>query len=407
MHRSHFTVLLTSLIVCGFGASSPVTAQPDVTPDADIKHSGVVPQLDVKSQPKTIWQFAHKNVALGDLVVADDAVFVATDDGRIHALRSADGLKLWESGTFINESVTGIAVSSGESAEYVIATSGGGIVAFNQKNGQVVWKIITDQGLASPLIVGKSIFAGGYDGKVYSFKLVTGEILWKHDFLQDAPPDPPGFDGERARFGDKPARPRALSSDGNLVFLTVFDQCRVLAINADTGQRVWDAQTQGWMYGRPAVGRDRIFVGSQDKNLYAVDIGSGNISWIVETKSRVEAPAAVNDRFAFFGSCDANLYCLDRVTGHLVWKQATDKYEKYGGPIYAQPIVGEDAVYLATMEGQIYKFQMENGKILWKFRPSEDSQIVKSCTDGKRIYVTTRENFDDKGTNVLYAIGQE
>lgn len=405
MGRSRFTMLLTVFVVCGFGVSTSVVAQSAAQVSETVSNSGVVTDLDLKSRPGVVWRFSADDVSLRALRTAEEAVFVATEDGAIHALRSTDGLKLWESHFIARQQITGMHISVNETAAYLVATTEAGITTLDLKTGAAVWKMEVDQGLAEPLVVDRRVFAGGFDGTLYSFSLETGEIFWKHDFLHDAPPDPPGFDGERARFGDKPARPRALSSNGESVFLTVFDQCRVLAVDADTGRRAWDLQTQGWMFGRPAVGKDRIFVGSQDKNLYAVDIGSGNLSWISKTKSRVEASAAVTDRYVLFGSCDANLYCHDRVTGHLVWKYATDKYEKYGGPIYAQPIVSEKSVYLATMEGQIYKFQIDDGKLLWKIRPSDDSQIVDSCTDGKRIYVTTRENFDGKGINALFAIG--
>jgi len=407
MRRSRFAVLLACIMVCSPGFCLSAGAQPEEPAAEDVRNSGVVPDLNLKSEPKTIWAFSANNVSISSLVTAEDAVFFSTGDGLVHALRSSDGLKLWENNRFNGKQISGAAVSVNDAAKHLVVTTETGIVALNLKNGAVSWLAQVPEGLAAPLVVDRQVFAGGYDGILYSFNAVTGVLLWKHDFLRDAPADPPGFDGAKARFGDKPARPRALSSDGKLVFLTVFDQCRVLAIDRETGSRMWDVKTQGWMFGRPAVGRDRVFVGSQDKNLYAVDIGSGNVSWIVKTKSRVEAPAAANDRYVFCGSCDANLYCLDKVTGQQIWKQATDRYEKYGGPIYEQPIVSKDAVYLAAMEGQIYRFRIDNGEIQWKFRPSEDSQIDGSCTDGKRIYVTTRPNFDDKGNNALYAIGQE
>lgn len=398
-------VLLPCIVFIDGGPGSFLKAQSVVTTDEGIRNTGVVPVLDLKMPPIVKWQFSANDLSLGNLVVADGSVFVTSGDGHIHALRSSDGSKLWETAAFGDTSISGIAVSQSGPADYLIATSATGIAVFDRNNGEIVWKANVDQGLASPLIVGESIYTGGYNGILYSFRLDNGAIRWKHDFLEDAPADPPGFDGNRARFGDKPARPRGISSDGKLVFLTVFDQCRVLAIDAESGQRAWETRTKGWMLGRPAVGKDQIYVGSQDKNFYAVDISNGLFSWISKTKSRVEASAAVTDRFVFCGSCDSHLYCHDIVTGHLIWKQATDKYEKYGGPIYAQPIVGESAVYLATMEGQIYKFAIDDGKVLWKFRPSADSQIVESCTDGERIYVTTRENFDDVGVNALFSVG--
>ncbi len=82
---------------------------------------------------------------------------------------------------------------------------------------------------------------------------------------------------------------------------------------------------------------------------------------------------------------DANLYRLGKDTGEVQWKFVTAKRKKFGGPIYSQPIASGDTVYLPAMEGQVYAINAESGELKWKLRPSKDSEIDGSFTDGKRI----------------------
>ena len=279
-------------------------------------------------------------------------------------------------------------------------------MAVDRKTGAVIWKRHIDQGLAAAVIVDRRIYAGGYDGNAYGLDLMKGRVLWKHDYLVYAPKDPPGFDGRRARLGDRPARPCGASCDGQTVIFPVFDQCRLLAIDCKTGARRWAFQTKGWMLGQPTITDHYVFAGSQDRHFYCIDKDKGKLVWQFETASRVEAPCAVTGRRVFFGSCDANLYCLSKDTGEVQWKFTTSKQKEFGGPLYAQPIVSGDTVYLPAMEGHVYAINAQSGELKWKLRPSKHSEIDGSFTDGKRIYITTRRNFEKEGEDALYVLSK-
>ena len=235
--------------------------------------------------------------------------------------------------------------------------------------------------------------------------LKTGAVLWTHDFLGDAPKDPPGFDGTSARVLDHKARPGTPSCDGETVIFPVFDQCRIVALDARSGKRRWDFKTQGWTYGRPAITDRQVFVGSQDEHFYGVDKETGRLVWKFKTGSRIEASCAASGGFVYVGSCDGNLYCLRQDDGALEWKFATDKRKDFGSPIYAQPVVSGNTVYLAAMEGQVYAVSADTGKLKWRLRPSESSEIDGSFTDGKRWFVTTRRTNDAAGENAAVCTG--
>src|SRR5205823_2415950 len=131
----------------------------------------------------------------------------------------------------------------------------------------------------------------------------------------DAPPDRPGFPSARARGAKSPARPSALANDGETVFLSVFDQSRLVAVHAATGKAAWSFQAGGWVYGPAAVTPTRVFVGSQDNHFYCLDKQTGKQLWKFETKNRIESGGATDSRWVYFGSCDGGFYCLSQADG--------------------------------------------------------------------------------------------
>ncbi len=371
----------------------------------DARNTGVTPGLAFGETAPNAWTFELDGAEVGQMVSYADVLYVVAGSDTLHALRTDGGKPAW-SIKVGGERISGIACARHADADYIVATTYEGVVAIDRKTGAVSWKRNIKSGLAAPVIVEKRVYAGGYDGDVVALDLLTGRLLWQHDYLTDAPEDPPGFNGKQARFGNRRARPRAASCDGSTVYLSVFDQCRVIAVDCQTGKRRWAFQTQGWIYGRPTISEKFVFVGSQDEHFYGIDKQTGKLVWKFKTGARVEASCAVSDRHVYFGSCDANLYCVDKSTGKLQWKFATTKDKKHGGPIYAQPIVSGKTVYLPAMEGQVYALDAQTGKLNWRLRPSKDSQILDALTDGSRIYVSTRKNFAGAGEAALHMLGE-
>ena len=67
----------------------------------------------------------------------------------------------------------------------------------------------------------------------------------------------------------------------------------------------------------------------------------------------------------FFGSSvDNNLYCVDATTGKFLWTFYTD------GPVRLAPTVVQGKVYFGSDDGYAYCLAAEDGKVVWKMRPS-------------------------------------
>src|SRR5262249_33562888 len=160
------------------------------------------------------------------------------------------------------------------------------------------------------LPVGNRVYASGYDGKAYALDRNTGDIVWEHDFIEDAPPDQPEFDGARARFQQIVARPSGAACDGKLFVQCIFDQSRIIALDCGTGRRKWTCQAAGWMSAPPTIVADRIYVASQDAHLYCLDLATGKVVWKYKSPGWVSSGLAVHAGKVYFPHHKGRLYQL-------------------------------------------------------------------------------------------------
>ena len=388
--RSGLVVLACSfgwVTLPGSGASAPVPKE------------GTTPYIkwSVNSE------FANNE--MHDPLVVKDLVVVGTDNGALQAYRVGTGEEVW---TYEHGHRIFHAPSSDGDRVYFSA-DGGSLIAVTADAGKKVWSFDLAQNDGPVIAVPRKglVVATDMSGTVYALDAKTGKKRWSAEVLTDAPPDPPGFDGAVGRIGDTKARPSALTTDGETLFLSVFDQCRVVAFDAATGKKLWSFQTGGWTYGTAAATATHVFVGSQDKCFYCLDKKSGKQVWKFETKARIESGCAFDDKWVYFGSCDGCLYCVNQVDGKERWRCEADRRpDGKKSAIYSVPVLRQGAVYFAAGEGQFYAVSVDTGAVRDRLRPEEKSEMYCSpATDGRSFFVTTRPSGKGAGAASLVAIG--
>lgn len=365
-------------------------------------HTGYVTAAELPAKPAVVWshQPARRDTGVSDGVVYDDVVYFGDDEGVLHARSIHDGTPIWT-----HHHGERIYFTPAADEERVYIATRAGVAAIRRDTGQQEW-ILRSQPGGQPAIAGDKVFVGCYDGKLYGLSAASGDrdVFWSHNVMQDAPRDPPGFSGERARFSGYPVRPSKAATDGDLFCQSLFDQCRVVAVDCQTGERRWAFQTKGWILARPTITGGHVFVGSQDKHLYCVDKQTGEEVWSFPSEKRVESGASVHGDAVYFASCDGCVYRVDLRTGEQVWKYEIDEPRK---SIYSRPVITDDAVYFATGYGRLYAVDAATGELMWNFRPFPNSEMYSSpTTDGHRLFVNVRPSSGGLGVNAFVAIGE-
>ncbi|MHB9143955.1 MAG: outer membrane protein assembly factor BamB family protein [Symbiobacteriia bacterium] len=121
----------------------------------------------------------------------------------------------------------------------------------------------------------------------------------------------------------------------------------------------WRFQTGGGIQGQPAVDGSRVYVGSTDGTMYAVDSQYGQPVWSFQTGGAIVSGPTLDSGRLFFGSADGRVYALDAATGHVLWSHPT------GGAVVAQPLVHGGLVYVGSADHNLYALSALDGAEFW------------------------------------------
>ncbi len=165
---------------------------------------------------------------------------------------------------------------------------------------------------------------------------------------------------------------------------------RLLALDARSGELRWEFRTGGAVDSTPAVAGGRVLFGSRDGRFYALDAATGAEKWRFETggERRFTAPGihgaaprtermpdpfdvflsspVVDAACVYFGSGDGCIYALDAATGSQKWRHAT------GDVVHASPALAEGRLYIGSWDRNFYALDAASGKVLWTFATGQD-----------------------------------
>jgi outer membrane protein assembly factor BamB len=237
------------------------------------------------------------------------------------------------------------------------------LVALDAKTGRVRWQRRIGPSESSPLVSGRRVYVGDWNGKVYAFGALKGGPAWV--------------------FTTGGQVKGALALTSGRLYVGSYDS-HVYALDARTGRLIWRAAAQqrlgsrGTFYSTPAVAYGRVYIGSTDHKVYSFGAASGELRWSHGTGNYVYASPAVWQRRVLVGSYDGIFYCFDAATGDIRWRYRAN------GPISGSAVVLNGVVYFSTLHGRTYALDAATGKLLWYFRRGS---YAVGVADRKRLYL--------------------
>jgi polyvinyl alcohol dehydrogenase (cytochrome) len=139
-------------------------------------------------------------------------------------------------------------------------------------------------------------------------------------------------------------------------------------------------------FGQPTIAGGRLFFGTQDGTVYALDARTGCSYWTFKAPATVRSAitiekAASGRVVAYFGDIQANAYAVDAHNGELLWKTKLDTHpvaritaapKLYEGRLYV-PISSVEEVpasnpqyQCCTFRGSVAALDAASGKQIWK-----------------------------------------
>ena len=116
---------------------------------------------------------------------------------------------------------------------------------------------------------------------------------------------------------------------------------------------IWKYQKEGTIFSSPVVADGKVYVGSDDWNLYCLDADDGSKLWNYTTRAAVDSTPAVVDGKVYFGSMNHSLQvgfinCLDAEDGSKIWEYPTET------GMDSAPAVVDGKVYINVWDGRLY-----------------------------------------------------
>jgi outer membrane protein assembly factor BamB len=155
----------------------------------------------------------------------------------------------------------------------------------------------------------------------------------------------------------------------------------------------WKFTTNGAVISSPSVADGIVYVGSQDKNIYALGAWSGNLIWNFTTLDTIESSPAVANGKVYTGGDDGYVYCLDAYKGSLLWKTFVNGELPFtfGSLVLkSSPAVFGGRVYIGSMDGYLYALDANNGNVDWKTKTEGPIASSPAVADGA-VYFTSEE----------------
>jgi outer membrane protein assembly factor BamB len=268
--------------------------------------AGDAAALDAKTGA-LVWRVRPGGPLRGAPTVANDNVYVVTQDNQLFALNPANGATRW---------------------------SGSGAV-----------EIAGILGASSPAAAQGTVVAGFSSGELNAYRYENGQNLWQDALARTS------ISTSVTQLSDIDADPVI---DSGRVY-AVGQGGRMVAIELITGQRVWEINVAG--ISTPWVVGEWIFVVTDDARLLALSRTTGGIRWMTQLtryrdakdkKGRIDwvGPILAGDRLVLANSVGQIVY-VSPTDGRVLATQDTRM------PVSLQPVVANNTLYVLHDNGQL------------------------------------------------------
>ena len=231
-----------------------------------------------------------------------DQLFVGAYNGSFYCLDRETGSEIWQQELceWIGSSPVCVAdldlVSIG--LEYERTDTKGGIAAFSMSTGDKLWEYPLRQyqhGSSTYFAENKSLITGTNDHDVVSIDARSGRLNWRFETRRSVKYAP------------------AVEPQRKLIAFASFDKS-IYVVDATTGRKVAEIQTDGLCYTTPLITNGRLFCGSGDRNLYVLDLDTFKPIGRLDLKARVYAPPVLIDDMVVVGTTGGQVFFIDKET---------------------------------------------------------------------------------------------
>ena len=296
--------------------------------------------------------------------VKDGVVYAWSHDRHIYTFRAETGAELSRFPTTGDQGRSGVDLITDGVAYLTLPNESAR--ALDTTDGTTLWTYVNKEGRRS-YTVGISATEGttyiGLEEELLALRSDTGEKLWRFHT--------PGTNG-----------PTVLVQDGVAYPHGSFEYRYVYAVDADTGELLWEHQPGPRLLSSPVVVDNSLYVNLSDGTIIALDAATGALLWTYN-------PA-------------------------LVWERAEDEFSWNFAPSREPPVVADGMVYLGFVRGdfgeptderysEIHTLDAATGNLIWHL-PVDGAYRHLTQQDGV-VFVTAEDSLKSvRGAEPRYGV---
>lgn len=322
----HICLLLVGLV----SAIEPVIAQfprTNIYSRPELPPADVLRRLDLHLAWSTVVPMDGKHDRILYVLIDGKDLLVLTNSGQVARVNAESGQVLWKSRP--GRAYTAVPyLTANHRSVYVILNAT--LYSLDRERGLVKWEYSLPGGLSTaPVVDGEQIYAPRSDTRLTAFTL---------PFVM-------------------------LMKDGTPGQSLIYSNLDSTAGRAERPQPKWNVITNLDLAYQPVQSTDSLFVVTPDgkgRAFRKFPTNSDPESFRYEINGKISVPPSGYGSMAYFGSDDSNLYALDIDNGRLSWRYTA------GSPISRRPVALESDVYVTSEREGLARLNRSTGDPMWR-----------------------------------------
>ncbi len=331
-------------------------------------------------------------------IVVNGRIYVLDSEAHVFATDVSSGAVVWDkdlapeggSGPFLmmfgaDHSIDpskgfggGVALDAGK---LFVATGFGQVFAINPANGAQLWKV--DLGVPivnAPVANGGRVFVSTQDNHMFALAQTDGHQLWDHQGITET-------------AGILESTSAAGSGD---YVVGPYPSGEIYAIRVEDGRVAWnDILTRNGtrnalsdlddIAGRPVIDRDMVFAISHSGMMVAINLDSGQRVWSRDVGG-IQTPWVAGD-FLYVLTVDDMILCLQRKDGRVKWVHQLPRWQdpddKDDPIVWSGPVLVSDRLVAVSSDGFAEAISPYTGKMIARTQIPDGAYIapvVANCT---------------------------
>jgi len=283
----------------------------------------------------------------GTPAASENLVYIAGYNGKVYAFVASTGALRWiypREGT-INPIVAGLVVSQGK---IFFGDSVGKIYALDTVTGDRLWTFETgDKIWSTPAVDGATIYVNSFDNKLYALNAADGSKRWELEV-------------------DSTVMTTPVFNETDL-YIGSFDR-HFYALDKATGRQKWQSEVEAdkWFWAQPVIHNNVIYAPNLDGKVYLFDTQTGReIASAIDLGNQISAAAALVNDTVVVATEDGHVYSLDTASKQSsLLIDVSDDAQKVMAPLCAD----DGVVYIKTQtanEDKLYAVNVTTRTTLW------------------------------------------